>query len=373
MSAWQINEYGGLDRLELSEKVAVPVLRRPDDVLVEIHAASVNPIDIRIVDGYGSTALNAWRRLNGVLKNGSEFPVALGRDFSGHIVETGCNVDQQKFKVGDAVWGAGGVAYTGTHAQYAAISSKEISHKPQTLTHIEAASLPYVAATTWSAVCTVSGYNERNMGGKRALVLGGSGGVGTFAIQLLKAWDAHVTTTCSSDTINKVLELGADIALDYTRHDAMLELENLPRFDLIFDAIGSGMADYCVGLLRPLTGSTYVSIVVPVLGNMDKWGLVLGASKTAAELGAAVAKGLRHGVNIRWALFNPSGEAMEAVAKLVLEGKIRPRVEKVFPFTELPAAYRKVADKHNRGKTVIDVIGAANTPEDELLEQMTKM
>lgn len=358
MSAWQLHEYGDINQLKLSSAVRMPVICHPHDVLVRVCAASVNPVDVMMVGGYGSATLNMLRQLYGTMHRESEFPLTLGRDFSGHIVDMGCGVDQNIYRIGDAVWGAGNAAYPGTHAKYTIVSSKEVSHKPKSLSHTEAASMPYVAATTWAAICTVSGFSPHNLAGRRVLMLGGSGGIGTFAIQLLKAWGAHVTTTCSSDAVDKVLKLGADIALDYTKHNVMHELQRLHRFDLIYDAVGEEeIADNAATLLRPFTGATYVSVVVPLLRNVDTNGVVFGLTKSACQLSTSVVKGLSNGINIRWGLFMPNGSAMKAVAKLVDEGKIQPQVESTFPFEQLPSAFEKVSIKHSRGKTVIDIAG----------------
>jgi NADPH:quinone reductase-like Zn-dependent oxidoreductase len=353
MSAWQIHEYGDVDKLTLSNTISVPIIQRPHEVLVEVHAASVNPVDVMMLGGYGRNVLNAMRRIKGTLRYGSEFPLTLGRDFSGKIVGFGKEVDRNKFQIDSEVWGAGNVVYQGTFAQYVTVSSKEIWLKPKKLSHVEAASIPYVAATTWTAIRTVGQFTDLKMRGKRALVVGASGGIGTFAVQLLKAWGGDVTGVCSSDATEKVLQLGANTVIDYKQHDVWRELDRVGKFDLILDAVGGDTALHCIGLLKP--GAMYVSIVVPFLRNTDELGVLRGTCKTSMQMAQLACKALWQRKHLRWGLFRPSGEAMKAVSKLVDDEKIVPVIEKVFSFYELPGAFGKVAGKHNRGKTVLDM------------------
>ncbi|XP_041352082.1 reticulon-4-interacting protein 1, mitochondrial-like isoform X2 [Gigantopelta aegis] len=353
MSAWQIHQYGGNEELSLSTTSRVPYIDHPNDIVVKVHAASVNPIDVHMRSGYGQVAINLLRKQCGRLRTGSEFPLILGRDFAGVVMETGQNV--KTLTVGDEVWGALGAHRQGTHAQYTITSETEVSKKPESLSHVQAAAVPYVAATVWAALCSVGGLRENSTTGKRVFITAGSGGVGSFAIQLLKTWGADVTTTCSTDAVNFVRELGASVVIDYKTQNVFDELNNLKGFDFVFDTLG-GDASVYADILKKWGNATYVSIKPPLLLNTDKLGLVGGVLKTVGSLGCNALQGFCDGRNIRWALFMPNGKALGKVAKLVEQGHINPVVEKVFTFEEVPSAFEKVANGHARGKTVIQIL-----------------
>ncbi|KAL8595333.1 hypothetical protein ACOMHN_020086 [Nucella lapillus] len=343
MQAWQIHQYGDNKEVTLSDKARAATIKAPNELLIKVHAASVNPIDVRMRGGYGSKAFNVLRKRQGGL-TGSEFPLILGRDFSGTVIEAG-----------QSVWGALNGFRQGSHAQFAVASESEISKKPVSLSHVESASIPYVAATAWTALCTVGELKEKNVAGKRILIQGGSGGMGTFSIQLLKAWGAEVSATCGTDAVDFVRSLGADHVVDYKTCDVRAELAKLPPFDFVLDAVGGTTADDSFQLLKKWTNAKLVTIVTPLLTNMDSKGLVPGLAESTFSLGTNVFKGLTGGQSYRWAFFLPNGRALERVRQLVDAGQIQPVVEKVFPFSDLPAAYGHVESGHNRGKTVVEV------------------
>ncbi|KAK2169508.1 hypothetical protein LSH36_9g09067 [Paralvinella palmiformis] len=385
MSAWQIHQYGGPEQLKLYNTVEIPTVQRPWDVLVKVHAASINPIDGMMLGGYGAATMNAFRRLTCSFSEKNEFPLILGRDFSGVVVATGKAIPQSKFKPGDEVWGAGDPWRQGAFAEYTVVNALQISHKPKQLGHTDAATMPYVGATCWSALCTLGTFAASQHDWKEhveaktsrsqslfqstssfsvqlqqttqpslALVIGGSGGIGTFSIQLLKAWGAEVTSTCAGDAVMKVLELGADIALDYTKEDVFLELKRLPQFDLILDAVDDN-SEQCMPLLKKYANARYITLKTPFLRNNDDSLFPLGLIKTGITLGTHNIKALQQGQTYRWGLFMPNGYAMKQIAELVDAGKILPVIEKVYPFSKLSSGLEKVATKHNRGKSVLDV------------------
>lgn len=352
MSSWQIHEYGGLDQLTLSTAARAASIKHPSELLVKVHAASINPIDVRMMGGYGRSLLNVMRKQQDTLNYGTEFPLTLGRDFSGTIVQVGRRVT--KFKVGDEVWGAIGAFRPGTHAEYTVTSQSEISKKPSSLTHVEAGSMPYVAATTWAALKTVGQLDQSKACGQRILILAGSGGIGTFAIQLAKAWGMHVTTTCSSDATDLVVSLGADTVIDYTKTHVWNELGDMERFDYILDPLGGEATDKAAKLLSPWKNAKLVTLNFPLLRNSDEMGVVAGLVKSAVTAGFTTLKGLQSGGSIRWAAFNPNGKALDTVRRLVDDGKIRPVVHQVYPFLEAQSAYKQLMDGHLRGKIVLD-------------------
>lgn len=355
MKAWQIHQFGGIEKLMFSNTVGMPQIKVPNDILVQVHAASINPIDCEMRGGYGGTLL-------GVIKNKSLFnsgrevllPLILGRDFSGVVVEAGKGV--KKYKPGDQVWGTVFASKPGCLAEYTIATENEISHKPTSITHTEAGSIPYVACTSMSALCMVGELSEKNTIGKRVLIHGGAGGIGTFAIQLMKAWGAHVTTTCSTDAIQLVTSLGADVAVDYKTQNVQKELASMEKFDFILDSFGKEKTGYSMDYLKPYKKSMYITLKHPFMKNFDNYGLPGGAMKTVADAAFDTIKGLQKGINLRWAVYVPNGKGLGKIAKMVDKDLIKPVIDKVFQFDEVKAAFEKVEQGHGRGKTVIEIV-----------------
>eukprot|EP00057_Strongylocentrotus_purpuratus_P003345 XP_003726457.1 PREDICTED: reticulon-4-interacting protein 1, mitochondrial-like [Strongylocentrotus purpuratus] len=351
MLAWQIDAYGGIDRLKLVEK-AVPIITKPDQILIKVHATSINPIDVRMRGGYGARLLN---RIRGVSKEGDELPLTLGRDCSGVIVDMGRLV--KGFDVGQQVWANVNGAHQGTHAQYVLVTKNDLSKKPENLTHVEAVSINYAAITTWSAVYAVAKIRPENAADKRVLILGGSGGVGSFAIQLLKAWGAHVTTTCSAEAREFVSSLNPHQIVDYNRSDVESELKRIGPFDFILDTVGGNTEQYAMKAMNKGKGAQYVTLVSPLMVETDKQGLVRGSLSASWTLFNKTRQASKYGGKYRWSFANPSTYALSEVAKLVEDELIRPCVEEVFPFTELPEAFANIEKRSARGKTVVNVVG----------------
>ncbi|XP_022083562.1 reticulon-4-interacting protein 1, mitochondrial-like [Acanthaster planci] len=349
MLAWQIESYGGNDKLKLVEK-PIPIITQPNQVLIKVHASSVNPLDVRMRKGYAATFLNTGRKV----KPGGEFPLTLGRDCSGVIVGTGKAV--KKFELGQDVWGTVNQISQGAHAQYVLTTEAEISLKPKNLSHVEAASMPYVAITTWSATYAIARFRPENALGRFALVHGGAGGIGSFAIQLLKAWNARVASTCSTDSVDFVRGLGADHVVDYRTTDPEKELRKLGRFDYILDTVGGKVEDYSINLLNGAKGANYVTLVTPIMESIEAQGAVVGSLAASFSLIKKALQTAKIGGKYRWAFATGNGAALKKIATLVEEGKIRPVVNKVFPFTEAPEALKAVELGRAKGKIVIGVI-----------------
>lgn len=353
MKAWQIHQYGELKDLVFDDSVRVPHIREPSDVLVEIHAASVNVIDVRMLAGYGSTLLNFTRALADSPTYSMEFPLTLGRDFSGVVIETGRGVSH--VKQGDEVWGALWPQKQGTHAEYCIVPGSNVCKKPPILPHVEAASIPYSGLTAWGALSITGELNERNAAGKRVLVLGGSGGVGTIAVQMLKLWGAEVVTTCSTDAMPMMISLGANHVIDYTNMDVHRELGSIGRFDLILNNIPTQKMEEMLPHLKPWVNSKYVTVVSPLLRNFDTYGLPFGLISSVFDLSRDLIQSMRTGSSCRWGFFIGSFTGLEYLTKIVTKKKLLPVIDKVFPFEEVSAAYQKVLDGHARGKTVIKI------------------
>nr|XP_002730693.1 PREDICTED: reticulon-4-interacting protein 1 homolog, mitochondrial-like [Saccoglossus kowalevskii] len=307
MKAWQIHKYGDNRVLEL-QNTRVPVICKPNQVIVKVHAASINPVDIANRGGYGRQILSKMRSEG---SGGDSFPITLGRDFSGVVMKTG--QDAKKFKYGDEVWGISSFQNQGSHAEFVLVSTDEISKKPKCLNHIEASSMPYVALTTWAALITFGGLTKDTTLDKKVLVYAGSG-----------------------------------------------EWVHLPsRMDFILDTLGGDTAEKR-DLLKKWNNSTLVSIVTPLIKDTDQYGLPFGLASTGFSYMKNLFQGLRGGRTYRWAFCMPNAKALETISKLVEQQQIRPVIDEVFPFDKLPDAFEKLEKGGARGKTVINVIGKSN-------------
>ncbi|KAM4724321.1 NAD(P)H oxidoreductase RTN4IP1, mitochondrial [Anableps anableps] len=353
MPAWVIDKYGNNDVLRFTNNASFPIINFPNEVIIKVFAAGMNPLDVSMRGGYGSATLAMKRDPLNITQSGSEFPLILGRDVSGVIME--CGLDVKYFRERDEVWAAIPPWKQGSLAEFVVLSANEISHKPKSMSHTEAAAIPYVATTAWSALVNTGGLSKDNCANKRILILGGSGGVGTFAIQMLKAWGAHVTVTCSHNAERFVRALGADHVVDYTAGPVEEPLSVLEKFDLILDNIGGDTERWALGLLKPWTGAKYVTLVTPFLLNTDRLGIADGMLQTAATVATKAIKHLVKGVHYRWGFFAPSGPALDEIREMVDAGQIRAVVEETFSFSQVPQAFEKVEKGHARGKTVVEI------------------
>ncbi|XP_060946967.1 reticulon-4-interacting protein 1 homolog, mitochondrial-like [Limanda limanda] len=355
MSAWVVDQYGSNGVLRFTEEAPAPTVRSPTELTIQVHAASLNPLDLAMRGGYGAKMLKLRRDPMSVMDGDSEFPVILGRDVSGVVVDCGAEVTH--FAPGDEVWAAVPPWKQGSLAEFVTLTEYEVSLKPELVSHTEAASIPYVASTALSALVSGGGLCRESSSNKRVLITGGSGGVGTFSIQLLKAWGAHVTVTCSQNAEGLVRGLGADEVVDYTSGDVAEQLEMMEKFDVILDNIGGETEQWAMGLLKPWSGAKYITLVTPLLRNTDSLGLLDGTVNAGITLCTkAVQNIISNGVFYRWGLYAPDGPFLDEVRKLVDAGKILPVVEAQFPFSQVPQAFQKLELGHARGKTVVRVV-----------------
>ncbi|TXK74530.1 NADP-dependent oxidoreductase [Paenibacillus sp. N3.4] len=228
MKAMVIDRYGKKMPLRLAE-LPVPEVGE-QDVLVEIHAASLNPIDFKIRDGKTKFLLKY------------NFPLILGNDFSGKITKLGSKVTT--FKVGDEVYGRPRKSRIGTFAEYIAINEEDISLKPQNLSFEEAASIPLIGLTTLQAFADIMGLKKD----QKILIHAGAGGVGTFAIQLAKVMGAYVATTASDKGYKLVKSLGADLIINYKKQNFD---EILKDYDAVYDTLGGEALEKSFKVLKP--------------------------------------------------------------------------------------------------------------------------
>ncbi len=307
----------------------------PSDILVRVHAASVNPVDFKLRDG----KLRLLRRYR--------FPLILGHDCAGEVVQVGEDVTQ--FKVGDRIFSRPRNGRIGTFAEFIAIDQSEAALMPPNLNYHEAASLPLVALTSWQALVDVAQLKPR----QQLLIPAGSGGVGTFAIQLAKHIGAEVWTTTSGKNLEFVKSLGADHAINYQDEDFENRVNNL---DVVFDTLGGDSLDRSFAITRP--NGWVVSIAgSPDYRNAEEMGLDMLRSLLLRVVGLRVnSRARRAGVNYRFIFMKPLGEELAQIAALISEGVIKPVVDRIFPISECQSAIEYSASGRARGKIVISLI-----------------
>jgi len=329
MKAARIHRYGGPEVLVV-EDVPVPE-PAPGEVLVAVHASSVNPVDTKIRRGYQRAVVR--RRL----------PTVLGMDLSGVVEAVGPGVEG--FAPGDEVFASPNHRGDGTYAEYARVKVAELAPKPANLTHEEAASLPLVALTAWQCL------DGRAQPGDRVLIQAGSGGVGTAAIQLAKHLGATVTTTCSGRNADLVRELGADSVVDYTQERFWEVLE--PQ-DLALDALGGAERRRLRQVLR--RGGRLVSVNSDLPALARRVGPYLGVVAAALKLAAAILwSRLSRNVRLTPVVRSPDGQALAHLARLTESGALRPIIDRVYPLEEIAEAHRYSESGRARGKIVIRI------------------
>lgn len=334
MRAARIHRYGPPEVLRVDE-VETP-RPGPRDVLVEVHASSVNPVDWKIRSG-GQRNLVRY-----------SLPWILGLDASGVVEAVGSRVT--RFRVGDEVWSSPTHARPGTYAEKVCIDERELAHKPKNLSHDEAASMPLVGLTAYQ--CLVE--KGRLRAGQTVLIHAGSGGVGSFAIQLAKHLGARVITTCSARNAEYVRELGADEVVDYTKQKIE---EVVSGVDLVLDSLGEPALASNLAVLR--RGGRISNITVDVPGHVERYGanlsvLTLGAVMLWMLLRCLLAKGVR----FRHVLKRCDGAQLAIIREIVEAGGIRPTIDRVLPLDAIAEAHRHSESHRARGKIVVHVADA---------------
>jgi len=308
MKAVVIHEYGGPEVLKY-EDVPQPEPKQ-DQLRIHVIAAGVNPVDGMIRSGMFD-------------KEGHRaFPVILGGDISGVVERVGSNIT--KFKSGDPVFAYVSLDNSGGYAQYAVVTEREAAPKPKSLTYVEAAAVPIVALTAWQALIDTA----KLKAGQTVLIHGGSGGVGSFAIQIAKAHGAKVIATASTANQELLKQLGADVAIDYTKQN----FENVAKdVDVVLDSIGKDTLARSYGVVKK--GGIIVSLV---------------ARPDPAELE-------KHGIRGEALSVDPNSDELSEICKLIDEKKINVIVSQTFPLSEARKAQEQVATGHTRGKIVLKV------------------
>jgi NADPH:quinone reductase-like Zn-dependent oxidoreductase len=341
MRALEIDRYGSAaEALHINSDAQVPP-PSAGEILIDVQAASVNPVDCAIRRGYGR---EVFRKLGRV--GDKEFPVRLGRDASGVVIAVGSGVE--KFRVGDRVFTAPSAP---TIAERAVVAASEAAEMPRNVTFVEAASLPFVAMTTWHALVDQVGAMPNGLSGKRVLITRGAGGVGSFAIQLVKAWGGYVASICSTRNVEFVKGLGADLVIDYTKPSSEALLRD---FDVVFDS-SFDKETQLLDALRTQAGASYITITSPKVKLADQFGVELGAKKAEELLESRRAAQAALGRHYYWGHMKPNGAALAQVAQLVEAKKIRPLVDRVFALDDAVAAQEYCESGQAQGKIVFDM------------------
>lgn len=310
MKAAQINEYGGKEVLRTVEDAPKPV-PNPGQVLVEVHAAAVNPFDYKVREGYMKEMIPL------------SFPATLGGDLAGVVAELGEGVET--VNVGDEVFGqANAAGGQGSYAEFTLVKAESVSPKPKTTDFITAAALPLAGVSAIQAL--IDHMNLQS--GQKILIHGGAGGIGSFAIQVAKYLGAYVATTAGPADSTYVKNLGADEVIDYTSQAFEDVLENL---DAVFDTVGGETAIKSYQVVKP--GGTLVSTVAPPdEALMEQYGVKAIIQSTKVNR-----------------------ERLTKLAELVDQGAIKVNVDKVFPLDEAAEALAYIQDGNHKGKVVLRV------------------
>ena len=331
MKAMIIDRYGKVP-MRMAE-VPTPEINEYE-VLAEIHAASINPIDFKIRDG----------KVKMLLKY--EMPLILGNDFAGVITKVGSKVT--RFKVGDEIYARPRKNKIGTFAEYIAIHEDDIALKPKNLSFEEAASIPLVGLTSYQALHDIMQLQK----GQKILIHAGSGGVGTFAIQLAKIMGAIVTTTASEAGANLVTSLGADEIINYKTEKFEDILKN---YDAVFDTIGGATLEKSFNIIK--RGGNIVS--VSGMPNA-RFGKEFGSGFFKTLLFSLASKKLtalekKHNAQYSFLFMKPSGDQLRTIANYIEAGEIKPVIDRVFPFEDAKKAMEYSEDVRAKGKIIVKI------------------
>jgi len=311
MKAVVAHEYGGPEVLKL-EDVPVPEPKQ-NEILVRVIASGVNPADPLILNGKYAKEF------------GTHLPLILGYDMGGVVVKTGAKVT--KLKVGDPVYAY--LLWGGGWAEYCISNETESAIKPKSLSFAEASAVPLAALTAWQAFDL-----GKLQSGQTVLIHGGSGGVGSFAIQIAKARDARVIATASTANQDLLKQLGADIAIDYTKQ----KFEEIAHdVDFVLDPVGRDTLARSYGVVKK------GGWVVTIISRCDE-----------AEL-------KRHEIHGASLSSHPNSVQLAEITKLIEAGKIKPVVSHVLPLTDAAKADAQAETHHTRGKIVLKIADEPKT------------
>jgi NADPH:quinone reductase-like Zn-dependent oxidoreductase len=330
MKAFILDKYKKSGALRFGD-MPEPALR-DDDVLVEIHAAGLNPLDSKIRDGAFKPLL-PYRP-----------PFILGHDMAGIVARVGSKV--RRFEVGDEVYARPRDGRAGTFAESISINEADLALKPKNLTMEEAASIPLVGLTAWQALVERAGLRK----GQKILIHAGSGGVGTFAIQLAKHLGATVATTTSTANVELVRSLGADVVIDYKKQDFEKVLSG---YDVVLNSLDGDTLQKSLSVLKP--GGKLISISGPPDPAFARQqGLNWFLRQVLRFLSFGIRrKATGRGVSYSFLLMRADGGQLSKITSLIEGGIIRPIMDRVFPFEATNEALAYIETGRSKGKVVV--------------------
>ena len=332
MQAFMINSYNQKTGLQAAE-MPTPALKEYD-VLVEVHAASVNVLDIKIKKGEFKLILPY------------KLPLIMGNDMAGVVVKVGTKVS--RFKIGDEVYARPDKDRIGTFAEFISMNEKDVAIKPKNITMEEAASIPLVGLTAWQALVERANLKK----GQKVFIQAGSGGVGTFAIQLAKHLGATVATTTSIDNFDLVKGLGADIVIDYRRDDFETILQD---YDVVLNSQDLRTLEKSLRVLKP--GGKLISISGPPDPDFSRnIGLPWFVELIIRLLSYRIRKKAKHlNLNYSFLFMEANGDQLHKITALMDSGIIHPVIDNVFSFDATNDALAYIEKGHAKGKVVVKV------------------
>ena len=332
MKVFIVNRYGKKEKLQLTE-LPEPIVKE-NEVLVQVYAAGVNLLDSKIRNGEFKLILPY------------KAPFILGHDVAGVVTKVGTRVT--KFKVGHEVYARPADHRIGTFAEYISINEKDVALKPKNISMEEAASIPLVGLTAWQALVEKANLKK----GQKVFIQAGSGGVGTFAIQLAKHLGATVATTTSTSNIALVKSLGADIVINYKKEDFETILKD---YDMVLNSQDTKTLEKSLRILKP--NGKIISISGPPDVDFAKqidapWFVKL----IMKILSSGIRKNAkRFGVNFSFLFMRAEGNQLLEITSLINAGIIKPVIDKMFPFEQTNEALAYVESGHAKGKVVVKV------------------
>lgn len=340
MKALVLKRYGGAKNVEFAELPRPTV--KPDEILVQVHAAGLNPIDNVIPTGSFKPIIKL------------QLPAVVGSDLAGVVVEIGARVT--RFKVGDAVFASTFDRGVGALAEYVAVPEHLAAPKPDKLDFVQAASIPMVGLTSWQALVE----RAQVQPGQKVFIPAGAGGIGSFAIQLAKHLGAKVATTTSTANVDFVRRLGADEVIDYKQQ----QFESLLRdYDVVLATLRGGEVEKSFQVVGP--GSKVVSLVGPpdaafarkrgmnflmqILFSLMSWKTIRLVKRREARYS--------------FLFVRPDGQQLAEIGGLLAASRLRPVIDKVFPFTQAKEGLAYLEQGRAKGKVVVQLVASASEAE----------
>jgi NADPH:quinone reductase-like Zn-dependent oxidoreductase len=339
MKALILKRYGKADQIAFAD-IPKPAIQ-PDEMLIQVHAVGLNPIDYMIPKGTFKPILRF------------RLPITMGSDLAGVVVEVGSRVT--RFKPGDSVFASTFGLGTGALAEFAAVPESAAAIKPENLDFVQAASIPMVGLTSWQALKERANLQP----GQKVFIPAGAGGIGTFAIQLAKNLGATVGTTTSTGNVDLVRSLGADEIIDYKKK----EFEDvLHGYDVVLGTVRGDGIEKSLQILKP--NSRVVSLIGPpdaafarARGMNFFMTFVFGLIS-----GKIIRQARKRGIEYSFLFAHPDGRQLAKIGELLVSGHIRPVIDKVFPFDQAKEALAYLEKGRAKGKVVVQMAKDMTVP-----------